>query len=191
MSIGRERGLVPKAALRLAALGTLSEGERRYADVALEAREFVARFTSPAPEILSTSIELLKLEGLIEAVGEAPKGRRGAEEGETNPMLRITGSGVAALASLLKAPVNPKMSDITRLAVALKLRFVHALSPAERAEEVAGLQAMYEAERERLATLLATERDRPSARLLCDWLTAEIRLIDDHLRVCAHVLEPA
>lgn len=190
MSIGRERGLVPKAALRLAALGTLWEGEKRYADVALEAREFVARFSSPAPEILSTSIELLKLEGLIEEI-VVPGGCRSDEVGESNPLLRITESGVTALASLLKAPLNPKMSDITRLAVALKLRFVHALSPAERAEEVAGLQAMYEAERERLATLLAAERNRPTARLLCEWLTAEIRLIDDHLQVCANALEPA
>ena len=61
----RDNSLIPKEAIRLAALGTLARGPMSYADLSREVRQFAARIVGPSLDLLGTSIELLKFEGLI------------------------------------------------------------------------------------------------------------------------------
>ena len=55
-------------AIRLAALGSLAGKPQRYAEVAGEVRHFVGRLIGPSLDLLGSSIELLRFEGLIEPV---------------------------------------------------------------------------------------------------------------------------
>ncbi|MCK5621032.1 MAG: hypothetical protein KAJ11_01985, partial [Alphaproteobacteria bacterium] len=64
----RDNTLIPAEAVRLAALGGLADGDKSYGDLAREIRFFVARIVGPSLDLLGTSLELLRLEGLIEAV---------------------------------------------------------------------------------------------------------------------------
>ncbi|MCG8548344.1 MAG: hypothetical protein MJE12_29445, partial [Alphaproteobacteria bacterium] len=48
----RDNTLIPTEAVRLAALGSLMEGERRYADLASEVRNFVGRIAGPSLDLL-------------------------------------------------------------------------------------------------------------------------------------------
>ena len=65
----RDNSLIPAEAIRLAALGLLAEAERRYGDLAGEIRHFTSRIVGPSLDLMGTSVELLRYEGLIEAVG--------------------------------------------------------------------------------------------------------------------------
>ena len=58
----------------MAALGALIERARSYDDIANEVRSFISRIVGPSLELMGTSIELLKLEGLIETVNDNDKG---------------------------------------------------------------------------------------------------------------------
>src|SRR3546814_5579489 len=80
----RDNSLVPKEAIRLAALGLLAERDRPYGDLAREVREFAARIVGPSLELLGNSIELLRFEGLIAPVDG--KGTR-SEEHTSEPKL--------------------------------------------------------------------------------------------------------
>jgi len=59
--------LTPKEAIRLCALGTLALAEQplRYSELASAIRHFTSRITGPSLDIMGTSIELLKFEGLV------------------------------------------------------------------------------------------------------------------------------
>ena len=81
----RDNSLIPKEAIRLAALGALSGGRALYADIASEVRQFAARIIGPSLDLLGSSIELLKFEGLI-----APVSGEGFED---NAELRLTDEG--------------------------------------------------------------------------------------------------
>src|SRR3546814_6409886 len=83
----RDNSLVPKEAIRLAALGLLAERDRPYGDLAREVREFAARIVGPSLELLGTSIELLRFEGLI-----APVDGQGMADAA---VLRLTDAGRA------------------------------------------------------------------------------------------------
>src|ERR1700730_182447 len=130
----RDHSLAPAAALRLAALGMLAEGPRLYGDLAAEIRHFATRIIGPSLELMGTSVELLRYEGLIEAVGG-----RGMED---NALLQITASGRAALFELLRAGLTTPLNPFNKLFLAIKLRFLHLLAPAEQAEQI-GLIAQW------------------------------------------------
>ena len=70
----QDKSLLPREAIRLAALGILATGPRSYAALAAEVRNFASRIAGPSLELMGTSIELLRYEGLIDAKG-APSGR--------------------------------------------------------------------------------------------------------------------
>src|SRR5687767_4992331 len=65
----RDNSLMPKEAVRLAALGTLAQaGSLRYADLAGAIRHFTSRIVGPSLDLMGTSLELLRYDGLIEAL---------------------------------------------------------------------------------------------------------------------------
>ena len=118
----RDNTLIPTETIRLAALGTLLERDVRYSELAAEVRYFVGRIIGPSLDLLGTSLELLTYEGLIEAVGGAD-----GDASVTNGLLRITEQGREAFATLMTSHVRAPVNDVSRLVVALKMRFLHLL----------------------------------------------------------------
>src|SRR4051812_42679470 len=174
----RDHSLAPAEALRLAALGMLAEAPRRYGDLAAEIRHFATRIIGPSLELMGTSVELLRYEGLIEAVGG-----RGMED---NVLLQITESGHAALSELLRAGLTTPLSQFNKLFLAIKLRFLHLLSPAEQAEQIRLIAQWYRSDLERLEELHRHHAE--NSRLFLGWLdqeTAQIRARLDWLATTA------
>ncbi len=163
----RDNSLMPKEAVRLAALGTAAaRGPLRYADLAASVRHFTARIIGPSLDMMGTSIELLRLEGLLEAADGAGM--------SDNALLSITGAGRAELSTLLQANVRSPSSDpFNKLVIALKLRFLHLLPPDRRRDEVQALGGMFQTELARLEELRATAAEEPG--YLADWLEHDIR----------------
>ena len=175
----RDNSLIPKEAIRMAALGALINGSRSYIDISTEVRQFSARIVGPSLDLLGTSIELLKLEGLIEVV-ENPGG-----DGEE--LLRLTTSGFQELKEYLRSTIRSGSSDLNKLVVALKLRFIEVLEPPERLDQLAGLQTMYQAERNRLQDL--RKHKEWSAGLLPGLLDLELAVTDQRLSWCGEQVE--
>jgi DNA-binding PadR family transcriptional regulator len=168
----RDNTLIPTEAIRLAALGTLMEREARYSDLAAEIRYFVGRIIGPSLDLLGTSLELLTYEGLIVAIGGAE-----GEASETDGSLRITDEGRAAFTRLMTSHVRAPVNDVSRLVVALKMRFLHLLDAEAQAEQSALLVEMCETELARLEDLTT----RYGSGKLADWLSLEIRHLRERL----------
>ena len=168
----RDNTLIPTEAIRLAALGTLMERDVRYSDLASEIRYFVGRIIGPSLDLLGTSLELLTYEGLIEVVG--------GEEGEastTDGLLRITDQGRDLFADLMTSQVRAPVNDVSRLVVALKMRFLHLLDDDAHDEQSDMLVEMCETELARLEDL----KGRYQSGDLSKWLTLEIDQIKSRL----------
>ncbi|MDE2228905.1 MAG: hypothetical protein KGL11_07695 [Alphaproteobacteria bacterium] len=163
--------LIPAEAIKLAALGFLAEGPRRYGDLAGQIRQFTGRIAAPSLDMMGTSLEALIVEGLASA--SAGKGMA------DNAVLTLTPAGRATLATLLQARLKPPLGDLTRLAVLLKLRFLHHLDPPEREAQVAHIGETVEGEIARLAELRKTDAGAPSSYL--DWLDADIAQLEGKL----------
>ncbi len=167
----RDNTLIPTEAIRLAALGILEAGPRRYAELAREVRDFASRFTGPSLDLMGSSLELLRYEGLVEPV----KGT-GMED---NALLALTEAGGAALEELLESNIRSPVDGISKLIVALKLRFLHLLAPAKRREQIERLGEMSEGERARLMDLRAGLDGE--AGHLGAWLDHEIAQIEGRI----------
>lgn len=155
----RDHSLLPKEGIRLAALGLLAEGgPMAYVRLANAVRRFTGYFRGPTLDVMSSSIELMRFEGLIE----------GAEDG----VVGITPRGREHLAMLLMAPLKPGATEFNALVVALKLRFLDLLAPDERRDQVETLVEVREAERARLLDLRAKEGAGPAP--FVSWLDHEI-----------------
>lgn len=168
----RDNTLIPTEAIRLAALGMLMEGEKPYADLAAEVRYFVGRVSGPSLDLLGTSLELLTYEGLAALDGDKP-GNGGAEQGT----LRITGLGRDAFVALMTSNVRAPVNDVSKLVVALKMRFLHLLDDAARDDQSAMLVEMCETELARLEDLAS----RYDSGFLRDWLALEIDQLKQRL----------
>ena len=168
----RDNTLIPSEAVRLLALGILAGAEKRYGELAGEVRHFTSHVVGPSLELVASPLELLKIEGLIEAVGD----------GEAMPdeeILGITESGRAQLTKLLTANLRPAVNDINKLILALKLRFLHLLAPAEQRLQVEMLVEISERELARLTELRAHHAG--AAGLLVAWLDHDIAAIGARL----------
>jgi DNA-binding PadR family transcriptional regulator len=165
----RDNSLIPAEAIRLAALGLLAEAERRYGDLAGEIRHFTSRIVGPSLDLMGTSLELLRYEGLIEAVG--------GQGMSDNPTLRLTEQGRDALAGLLKAQLRSPMSDMNRLALMLKLRFLHHLPREQQHSQLALMAESLDSERIRLDEL----RQRTEPSLFRDWLDHDIATVESRI----------
>ncbi len=161
----RDNSLMPKEAIRLSALGLLSQSPMSYAALANEVRHFTTRFWGPTLDVMATSIELMRLEGLIENDGQ--------------DLLRLTDTGRAELIELLSATVRAEASDFSKLAIALKLRFMHLLTVSEQRDQVESLIEMRQSEAARLIDLRASHAEE--AGYFLNWLDREIERTKDDL----------
>src|SRR5579883_166806 len=165
MPMFRDHSLVPAEAIRLAALGLLAEAPRRYADLAAEVRFLTTRIAGPSPELMGTSLELLRYEGLVTPV-----------ENGADPELILTVSGRTALADLLRAHLRAPSTDLGKLGLALKLRFLGQLPADEQSRQIALVISACEGELARLADLRT--RHGAAASLFRDWLDHDIAQIE-------------
>lgn len=155
-----DHSLMPKEALRLAALGMLAEQPLPYGQLASALRDFVHHIMGPSPEAMGSSLELLRYEELVRphAAGD--------------DRLELTPQGHAEFVNLMLATVRAPFNDLNKLVVALKLRFLPLL-PAERQRDQCTL--LIEACRVELARMLdlrAGQADRPGPFLA--WLDHDI-----------------
>lgn len=160
----RDQPLIPAEAIKLAALGFLADGPRRYGDLAAQVRQFTGRIAAPSLDLMGTSLEALIVEGLA----AASEGKGMAD----NARLSLTPAGRATLTSLLQARLKGPLGDFTRLALLLKLRFLHHLGAAERETQMAHIAETVGDEINRLNDLRRSEAGAPQHYL--DWLDADI-----------------
>src|SRR5262249_35197996 len=138
----RDHSLVPAEAIRLAALGLLAEAPRRYADLAAEVRFLTSRIAGPSPELMGTSLELLRYEGFVTAAA-----------GGAGAALILTASGRSALKALLRANLRAPSTDLGKLGLTLKLRFLDQLPADEQSRQIALVVGACESELARLVDL--------------------------------------
>jgi DNA-binding PadR family transcriptional regulator len=160
----RDKSLLPTQAIRLAVLGSLGRGTRRYAELATETRHFTGAIVGPSLDLLGTSIELLRFEGLIAPID-------GGQGMADNAAMRLTDAGRDALHDLLTAPMRAPLNDIGRLILALKLRFLDLLPAADQSAQAELMVELAESEVARLDDL--ARRTAGEAGQLGSWLTLE------------------
>ena len=155
--------LTPKEAARLCALGTLStEHAMSYASLAASVRHFLDRVQGPSLDVLGSSLELLKYEGLVET-----------DDTNGESVLSISDAGQRELMILLGARLRPGATDINKLIVALKFRFLHLLDATEQLIQVEMMLETIETEMVRLMDLRSLHNDDPGH--LMTWLEREIK----------------
>lgn len=160
----RDNTLIPSEAVRLLALGVLATGEVHYADLASEVRRFTGHVVGPSLDLVASPLELLRIEGLIE-----PADGDGLDD---NPLLRITEGGREELRRLLTSNVRAPVTDINKLIIALKMRFLHLLAPDELQLQVDVISEMCERELVRLISLREHHADAPG--FFSAWLDHDI-----------------
>jgi hypothetical protein len=166
----RDNSLIPLEAIRIAGLGALSVRPLRYAEIAADIRRFSSRIVGPSLDLMGSSVEILRTEGLI---GPVP-----AEADVPDPHLELTEDGREVLLLLLKSGLRATNTELNRLIVALKMRFLHLLAPPDRQAQIMLLQGLLEGERERYQDLRANDGAEP---LFADWLSFEIAALEARL----------
>lgn len=162
--------LTPKEAVRLCALGLIARSPQCYSALAGAVRNFVSHVAGPQLELMGMSIELLRYEGLVEAVEGTGM--------EDDAVLAITEAGRRELHALLTARLRPG-NDLSKLIVALKIRFLDILDPAERRAQSDLLLDLVDGQ---LASLMEL-RDQMTGEdaHLTEWLDLEIRQLEQRL----------
>jgi DNA-binding PadR family transcriptional regulator len=156
--------LTPKEAVRVCALGTIAAGPIRYSELAGSVRHFCSRVMGPSLDLMGTSIELLRYEGLVDAIDG-----KGMED---DAMLAISAAGQRELQNLLTAKLRPS-SDLTKLVIALKFRFLHLLETKEQERQIDMLLDVCESELARIEDLHAASKDEGDA--LKAWLDHDLK----------------
>ena len=162
--------LTPKEAVRLCALGLVASAPRHYGALADAARHFTARIMGPSLDLMGTSIELLRYEGLVK-----PLEGTGMED---DALLAITDAGRRELKALLTARLRPA-SDLSKLLIALKFRFLHLLEPAERTAQAELLVETCEGELARLLDL--RQHHSEDEGYLTAWLDHDITQLEERV----------
>ncbi len=154
-----DKALLPKQVLRLCALGKLLQsGPMSYADLAQSVTEFTAHLIGPTLDMMGSSLELLRYDGLIEPA-----------DGDR---LAITDAGAAEFRELMASQLPTPASELSKLVVALKIRFLHLLEAERRREELSELVGLYQQEIARLEDLRERQAGEPG-HLDC-WLEHDI-----------------
>src|SRR3546814_11556949 len=176
----RDNTLIPSEAVRLLALGLLATRSMSYAELAREVRHFTGRIMGPSLDLVGAPLEVLKVEGLGANRASASKAGNGNEghdpesdDSESDDReLTVTPEGLAELRRQLSANVRPQISDLNKLIVALKMRFLHLMEPAERRVQAELLHEICERELARLIDLRAYHGEEPGH--LCAWPASDI-----------------
>ena len=168
----KDNSLLPREAVRLAALGILAGGPLTYAGLAAAVRNFTSRVAGPSLDLMGTSIELLRFEGLI-----ATEGPQTVNVSES--VLVLTTAGSLELNSLLCASVRPPVNDVAKLILALKFRFFHLLKTVDQCDQIEMMIEACEGELARLADLRDNHSKDPGH--LIDWLDHDIGQVSDRL----------
>lgn len=158
-----DKTLTPREAVRLCALGTIVAGPMHYSALASSVRHFISRLTGPSVDLLGTSIELLRYEGLVEAVG--------GEGMEDDALLAVTDAGRKEFRNLMVAPLRAA-SDLSKLITALKFRFLHLLDREDQEAQVELLIDTSETGLNRLLDLRDGLSDEGG--YVVDWLDDEV-----------------
>ncbi len=166
-----DRTLIPTEVIRLCALGTLTLAPMTYAELAREVRAFTGRLSGPTLDMMGTSIELLRTEGLIET--SAPV------EADAEATLQLTSTGEAELRALLTANLRNTLDDLSRTVFALKLRFLHLLEPAVARQQIERLIEISKTDRARRADTKARYGGEPGQ--FGAWLDADIDRANDRV----------
>jgi DNA-binding PadR family transcriptional regulator len=162
--------LTPREAVRLCALGTICEKSLQYSQLAASIRHFITRLSGPSLDLMGSSIELLRYEGLIESTdGRAM---------EDDPILAATDAGRQAFRELMTAPLRPA-SDLSKLITALKFRFLHLLPGEDQANQVDLLIDTSETGLNRLLDLRDSMASEPG--YMVEWLDDEIARAEQRL----------
>lgn len=164
----RDNTLIPSEAVRLLALGILASGERSYSQLASEVRHFTGRIVGPSLDLVGAPLEVLRIEGLIEY-------RDDPQDDQTPPQeipLGITAQGQDELRRLLESNVRPPVNELNKLIIALKVRFLHLLSPPLQEIQLDMLAEMCERELVRLTDL--RDHNTGESGHLPGWLDQEI-----------------
>ncbi len=179
----RDNSLIPSEAIRLLALGILADGEKSYAELAGEVRYFVSHITGPSLDLVASPLELLKIEGLV----EASKSDGGAEDSAPDTaLLTLSEAGRAELQTLLTSNVRAPVSDINKLIIALKLRFLHLMAPADQRIQAETLAELSERELARLTELRAHHAGERGH--LVAWLDQDIAQVEARLAYYQNLL---
>jgi len=168
----QDNTLLPREAIRLAALGALATTPMSYGALALDIRNFASRVAGPSLELMGASIEVLRHEGLIEPVDGG-----GASGADTD--LRLTSDGQEELFALLRSSVRTPFTDINKLILALKFRFMHLLPHADQRLQVEMMIEACEGEIARLVDLRGQHAAAPGH--LPVWLDHDIVLAETRL----------
>jgi DNA-binding PadR family transcriptional regulator len=147
----------------------LAERSYGYAELAAAVRHFSGRIVGPSLDLLSPSLELLRVEGLVEA----------AAPGDDEAPMRLTAAGRAELERLMTARLRGPLGEVSRLIHALKLRFLHLLDPAVQRQQLDLLAEASESELVRLSDLRRHHADDPGH--LVEWLDHEIGQLEARL----------
>ncbi|MBT3791950.1 MAG: hypothetical protein HOF95_02890 [Rhodospirillales bacterium] len=173
-----DHSLMPKEAIRLAALGMVGEGPVAYADLASRVRDFTSHIMGPNIDLMGTSIQILCLEGLVTSKGTL-EGQPLSPDAE----LTITESGERELKTLLMATVRTPFDDLNKLIIALKMRFFDHLDDDAKRSQIDLITFALEGEMARLAVLYAQQStDAPSGNALAAWLDHELNRIEADLQ---------
>lgn len=162
-----DKTLTPAETMRLAVLGALTDGDTSYSDLATDVRRFVERIVGPSLDLLGSSLEVLRIEGLIE-----PVDGKGMED---NAKMRLSMDGRESFLSLMRARLRAPMNDTQKLALALKLRYLDHLDEEDKIDQLDLLHEMAESEVARLKDLQIQDgkADTGSA-FLSEWVAMEI-----------------
>ncbi len=163
--------LTPKEAIRLCALGTLADESMHYSALANAVRHFVGHMIGPSLDVLGPSIELLKYEGLVQAIDG-----KGVEDDAT---LSITDQGKAEMQSLLTANLRSAATELNKLIIALKFRFLHHLDKPNQLDQTDLLIDVCENELARLDDLRQYHANDEG--FLTTWLDHDISLVESRL----------
>ncbi|MEQ9489880.1 MAG: hypothetical protein RIM72_12910 [Alphaproteobacteria bacterium] len=163
----RDKSLTPAETMRLAVLGALSDGDISYSDLANNVRGFVERIVGPSLDLLGSSLEVLRIEGLIE-----PVDGKGMQD---NAVMRLSGEGRNAFLSLMQARLRAPMNDTQKLALALKLRYLDHLDQEDKIDQLDLLLDLTQSELARLQDLQNQEGQASTGSVfLQEWIALEI-----------------
>jgi DNA-binding PadR family transcriptional regulator len=167
----RDKTLIPSEAIRLCMLGTLALRPHTYADLAREVRAFTSRIAGPSLDMMGSSIEVLRAEGLVAPIEDLPD--------PVHETLELTDSGRHELRDLLISNLRSPVDGVSQLVFALKLRFLHLLDEEDARDQIERMREISETEHARLLDLKERYGSEPGE--FDAWLALELAQIEDRL----------